>query len=96
MVLLVNTPASPNLLFPRIAHVIGSEKEEMEKEGEEEGNDMFDVQKDFCISEEESAVGDDGVNDFGGFPTTTEMTNNSVCGNGEKDGVTNVEEAVVF
>ncbi|KAH7822268.1 uncharacterized protein MONOS_11986 [Monocercomonoides exilis] len=68
----------------------------MEKEGDKEGDNMFDVQRDFYVSEDESAVGDDGVNGFGGFPTTTEMTNNSVCGNGEKDEVTNVEEAVVF
>ncbi|KAH7814679.1 uncharacterized protein MONOS_17528 [Monocercomonoides exilis] len=44
--LLANTPALPNLLFPRIARGIGtvtsggSEKDEIEEEREEE--DMFD------------------------------------------------------
>ncbi|KAH7825465.1 uncharacterized protein MONOS_2394 [Monocercomonoides exilis] len=106
--LLASTPSLPNLLFLRIARGIcrvtsgGSEKEEIEEEEEEE--DMFDkeaelglvMSKDFCVSEEEFATRDEGVSDFGGVPTRTEGADNCVCGKGEKVGVVNVEEAVMF
>ncbi|KAH7827059.1 uncharacterized protein MONOS_14350 [Monocercomonoides exilis] len=93
MMLLAYTPVLPNLLFPRIARGIGtftsggSEKEEIEDEGEEkegEEKDMFDkeavlgidMSRDFCVSEEESVAGDEGASGFGGVPTRIEGADN--------------------
>ncbi|KAH7831292.1 uncharacterized protein MONOS_13913 [Monocercomonoides exilis] len=53
------------------------------------------MSKVFCVSEEESVAGDEGVSGFGGVPTRTEGADNCVCGKGEKGGVANVEETVI-
>ncbi|KAH7830504.1 uncharacterized protein MONOS_11407 [Monocercomonoides exilis] len=74
------------------------------RRGKGEEEDMFDkkavlgldMSKDFCVSEEESVAGDEGVSGFGGVPTRTEGADNCVCGKGEKGGEANVEEAVMF
>ncbi|KAH7828445.1 uncharacterized protein MONOS_17180 [Monocercomonoides exilis] len=71
---------------------------------EEENEGMFDkaaelglnVQRDFCVSEEEWAAGGDGARGLSGEPTRTEGADNWVWSKGEKGGVANVEEAVMF
>ncbi|KAH7820792.1 uncharacterized protein MONOS_15758 [Monocercomonoides exilis] len=93
--LLANTPALPNLLFPRIARGIGtvtsggSEKDEIEEEREEE--DMFDkeaalvqdLKRELCVREEGSVEGDEGLKRYSGVPTR-QKRQTIVCGKRKK------------
>ncbi|KAH7823262.1 uncharacterized protein MONOS_813 [Monocercomonoides exilis] len=71
---------------------------EKENEGTDDKEEELglNVRRDFCVSDEKSVVGDEGVRGFGGVSTRTEGADNCVCGKGEKGGEANVEEAVMF
>ncbi|KAH7824351.1 uncharacterized protein MONOS_17521 [Monocercomonoides exilis] len=54
------------------------------------------MSRDFCVSEEKSVAGDEGVSGFGGVPTRSEGADNCVCDKGKKGGEANVEDTLMF
>ncbi|KAH7818739.1 uncharacterized protein MONOS_5278 [Monocercomonoides exilis] len=85
-----------------------SENEEIEEgveEGEEEEEEeMFDkeaelgqdMSSNFYVTKKESVEGDDGVRVFGEVTTKTEVVGYRMCGRGEKEWMTIIDEAVSF